>query len=394
MTLWGAFSNGVAGLYAASAAFGAVGENIANTRTPGYRRVETEFMTLVGGTTADGRELGGVRSLTRTSMSVQGPFEITNRTFDIAIDGPGLFVFGPFSGGGNAIDLRYSRAGNLISIRAPNNQTVGYLGTETGLYLLGWRLVNGQVVNNSLAALEPIPGTTDDKFPGQATVNAELIATLPATGTSAATQIFYYDQNGDQHSLWLHWTKTGPNAWSLQATDANGAPVGTPILMTFDGEGRISSAPTISIAGLFNLDVSKVNQVGSVFAMGDYTQDGIARGEFITYEILSDGTVNARYTNGAVRPLYRIPVVTFMNPNALVAESGNMYRATVAAGEPRLHRPTEDGIQIVPGAIEMANFDLADSFTRLIVTQRAYDTASHVVRTVDEMAQVARDMKS
>ncbi|HEX6979955.1 MAG TPA: flagellar hook-basal body complex protein [Alphaproteobacteria bacterium] len=394
MTLWGAFSNGVAGLYAASEAFGAVTQNMANTRTPGYRRVETEFVTLLGGITANGREPGGVRPVTRTSMDVQGPLEITNRTFDIAIDGPGLFVFGPFSGGGNAVDLRYSRAGNLISIRAPNNETVGYLGNETGLYLLGWRLVNGQVVNNSLAALEPIPGTTDDEFPGQATREAELIVTLPATGTSASTEIFYFDQNGDQHTLWLKWTKTGPNAWSLQATDVNGAAVGGPILMTFDGEGRLASAPTVNIAGLFDLDVSKVNQLGSVFVLGEYVQDGIARGEFITYEILPDGTVNGRYTSGAVRPLYRIPVATFMNPNALVAESGTMYRATAAAGEPRLHKAGDDRIQIVPGAIEMANFDLSDSFTRLIVTQRAYDTASQVVRTVDEMAQVARDMKS
>lgn len=393
MSLIGAFSNGIGGLFAASEAFGAISQNMANSRTPGYRKVETEFATLLGGIDVRGTQPGGVRPTTRTIMDVQGSLQVTNRVFDVAIDGPGMFVFGDFDGGSTGDDFRFSRDGNLISIRGPDeDDTVGYLGNETGQYLLGWRLQNGEVTSTGLGALQPIPATTDDAFPGQATANAELVATLPVTETTAATQIFYFDAAGDRHSLMLSWTKNGPNDWTLQPTDMAGVPVGGAIPMTFDGRGNLTSSSTINIEG-FAVDVSNVNQVGSFFSLGGYIQDGIERGEFVAYQILNDGRVNARYTNGATRALYKIPVATFMNPSALVAESGTMFRASDKSGPPSLYQAGDQNIQIVAGAVEGANFDIADGFTRMIITQRAYDTAAQVVRTVDEMTQVVRDLK-
>jgi flagellar hook protein FlgE len=391
-SLIGSFNLGVNALVASSSAFATISQNMANSRTPGYRRVETEFATLLGGIDVRGNQPGGVRAYTRTNMDVQGSLEITNRKFDIAIDGPGMFVFGPFEGGSSANDFRYSRDGSLISIRSPDpDDPVGYLGNETGQYLLGWTLENGQVTSDSLADLGPLPATTNDAFEGQQTANADLIATLPVNQTTAATQIFYFDANGARQTLMLNWTKNGPNDWTLQPTDPSGNPVGGPIPMTFDGTGNITSATSISIAG-FNLNVSKVNQVGNFFQLGQYIQDGVARGEFVAYEILPDGRVNARYTNGAVRSLYKVPVATFVNPAGLIEESGTMYRISDKSGQPTLNEVGEQSIQIVAGAVEMANFDLSQGFTQLIITQRAYDTAAQVVRTVDEMSQVVAQL--
>jgi flagellar hook protein FlgE len=392
MSLIGAFSNGIGGLFAASESFAAISNNMANSRTPGYRKVETEFSTLLGGIDLKGTP-GGVRPTTRTIMDVQGSLQVTNRVFDVAIDGPGMFVFGGFDGGSSGDDFRFSRDGNLISIRGSDpDDTVGYLGNETGLYLLGWRLTNGEVTSTNLADLQPIPATTDDAFPGQATTDSELVLTLPVTENTAATQIFYFDGAGDRHSLLLTWTKNGPNDWSMQPTDESGANVGGPIPMTFDGRGNLTSSPEITIEG-FTVDVSRINQVGSFFALGGYIQDGIERGEFVAYQILQDGRVNARYTNGATRALFKIPVATFMNPSALVAESGTMFRASDKSGEPTLNQAGDQNIQLVAGAVEGANFDIAEGFSRMIITQRAYDTAAQVVRTVDEMTQIVRDLK-
>ncbi|HEX2114571.1 MAG TPA: flagellar hook-basal body complex protein [Alphaproteobacteria bacterium] len=391
-SLLGSFNLGVNALVASSSAFATISQNMANSRTPGYRRVETEFATLLGGIDVRGSQPGGVRAYTRTNMDVQGSLEITNRKFDIAIDGPGMFVFGQFEGGSDADEFRYSRDGSLTSIRSPDvNDPVGYLGNETGLYLLGWELENGEVVSDSLADLRPLPATTNDAFEGQQTANADLIATLPANQTTAATQIFYFDANGARQTLMLNWTKNAPNSWTLQPTDPAGNPVGGPIPMTFDGTGNITSATSITIAG-FNLNVSQVNQVGNFFQLGQYIQDGVARGEFVAYEILPDGRVNARYTNGAVRSLYKVPVATFPNQAGLIEESGTMYRVSDKSGDPTLNEVGEQSIQIVAGAVEMANFDLSQGFTQLIITQRAYDTAAQVVRTVDEMSQVVTQL--
>ena len=40
---------------------------------------------------------------------------------------------------------------------------------------------------------------------------------------------------------------------------------------------------------------------------------------------------------------------------------------------------------VTPSALEAANIDLADEFTRMIVTQRAYSANARVITTADEM---------
>ena len=388
-----ALNLGVSGMVAAAEAFAAISQNMANARTPGYRRVDTEFATLLGGIVPDREQPGGVRPITRKMVDVQGSLEITNKTFDIAIDGKGFFIFAPFDNN-NVNNLRYSRAGSLIAIRQPDGtDPVGYLGNETGLYLMGWPMVDGQVVGGTINDLVPIPATTDDTFPGQPTTTARLTATLPVDGPQPATQIYYYDQAGVQQTLWLRWTKLSVNNWEMRVEDSNGLPLGTPIPMTFEGEGNLTSAPVVNIAGLFDLNVSGISQRGDQFSRGDYFQDGLSQGEFVKYEIRPDGTVNAMYTTGSIQPLYKIPVATFLAGEKLEEEAGSMYRVTAKSGAPLLHEAGGDTMTIVPGAVEMANFDLSEGFTRLIVTQRAYDHSAQVVRTIDEMSQTVRDMK-
>lgn len=394
MGLIGAFNNGVSGLVASAQALGVVSQNMANIRTPGYRRVETEFATLLGGIEAKGREPGGVQAWTRQVLDSQGQIEATGGQFDLAIVGSGFFVFGEKAAAGNR-DALYSRGGDLAPIfPAGSTDGVAYLGNASGYFLLGWPASNGTFpTTGAVSSLVPIPANSDDSFPGQATATGTLTAILPASGTSAGTQVFYIDAAGDRQTVNLSWTKTGPNAWDMQASDLGGAPLGGPAALTFDGYGALTSAPTVSIGGLFNLDLANLTQRGSAFIRGQYDQDGIARGEFIRYQISDDGTVNGYYSSGAIRPLYRIPVATFVNPNAMIESAGGMYRVSAESGDPTLKAAGGDDVRITAGALELANFDLSEGFTRLIVTQRAYDTAAQVVRTVDEMSQTARDMK-
>ena len=61
-SLTGAFNLGVGALVASSSAFATISQNMANSRTPGYRRVETEFATLLGGIDVRGNQPGGVRA--------------------------------------------------------------------------------------------------------------------------------------------------------------------------------------------------------------------------------------------------------------------------------------------------------------------------------------------
>ncbi len=174
--------------------------------------------------------------------------------------------------------------------------------------------------------------------------------------------------------------------------DLNGAAVVPPITQTFDGLGNLTSADTLNM-GSFTLNVSGISQFGTTFFRNDYQQDGLAQGEFIRYHITEDGKVYGFFSSGAVKPLFQVALATFANPNYLQELPNNRYVTSDRSGGATLRQPGDDFASLVTESVEMSNFDLADGFSKMIITQRAYDTAAHVLTTTDEMTQVIRDLK-
>jgi flagellar hook protein FlgE len=48
--------------------------------------------------------------------------------------------------------------------------------------------------------------------------------------------------------------------------------------------------------------------------------------------------------------------------------------------------------EISPQTLEKSNVDLAREFTRMMLTQNAYNSSATAFRTIDEMTEVARDL--
>lgn len=388
-SLIGAFANGVSGLVAFGGAMAAISDNIANARTVGHKRDETDFSTLVGGRPLNGETTGGVKGQTKQLVNVQGQIEATQRPYDLALEGEGMFVFGtnPVPGGGT---VSYSRDGALNPFLT-NGQ--GYLANSEGMYVLAWPTdATGAASGSGAGQLVPIPAGALPPIPGEPTTEAKLSAILPATDVSAQTQVQYNDATGALQSADLSWTKTGLNTWDLTVTlPATGASSTT--TMVFGGNGALTSAGTISAAGAFTIDVSRVTQLATQFTVDGYEKNGFESSAFEGYDIDSAGIVSGRYANGVLRPQYRIPIATFANPNGLLESSDNMYSVSDRSGAARLGTVDATGVRLRVGSVELSNADLADSFTAMIVTQRAYDSAATVVRTVDEMTQTIRDLK-
>jgi flagellar hook protein FlgE len=135
MSLTGAFSTSVAGLYAFSEAMSSISQNIANQRTVGYKRVETDFATVLGGVDVNPHDPGGVRALTKQIVDIQGNIETTGREFDLAINGQGMFIYSSTRTGSG--DLVYSRAGSMSKVVGEDQPNTGFLGNEFGEYLMG-----------------------------------------------------------------------------------------------------------------------------------------------------------------------------------------------------------------------------------------------------------------
>ncbi len=330
MSLTGSFDNGVAALMAQSQAMGTISQNIANLRTAGYKRADTGFETLLGGIEVSPYAPGGVRAEISRRVSIQGGIEQNDRPLDLALNGKGFFVYSSEATG--AGDISYSRNAPLFPGHVEDDG-VGFLTGFEDLYLMAWEVdASGAVAGDDLADMVAIPATFAENFSGRATTTGTLSAIIPATGTTASTQIFYFDSAGAQQSVQLTWTKTGINTWDLQPEDLAGAPLGAPTTMIFDGDGNVVSGASVDVGGLFTLDTSGVTQRGNLFFKDRYTQDGLGAGSFTNYSVDEDGIVSAHFSSGAVETVFQLPLANFANPDGLLEQSRNLWLVSAESG--------------------------------------------------------------
>jgi flagellar hook protein FlgE len=117
-------------------------------------------------------------------------------------------------------------------------------------------------------------------------------------------------------------------------------------------------------------------------------QDGAPLGILAAFGVQEDGTILGSFTSGIVRTLGQIPVTSFVNPEGLIDEGGNIYRPGANSGQPVLFTPGEGGTgRLVAGALELSNVDLGQEFINMIMTSTGYSASSRIIRTSDELLQ-------
>ena len=147
-------------------------------------------------------------------------------------------------------------------------------------------------------------------------------------------------------------------------------------LATPDPAGAVEGAITINLrgftanAGSLNLRTSRVN--------------GNEQGRLTDISVAADGSIMGRFSNGLTRVIGIIPIALFDNPAGLERGGANLWFETVNSG-------FFDGSgtvgQMIGGALEMSNVDLANEFTDMITTQRGFQAASRTISVSDEMLQ-------
>ena len=117
-------------------------------------------------------------------------------------------------------------------------------------------------------------------------------------------------------------------------------------------------------------------------------QNGKQFGSLSSVNIDEAGITTALFDNGETRDIFQVPVITFNNPNGLTERTGNVYVETTDSGPAVALEPGRGGGgQIAPAALEASTVDLADEFTRMIVTQRAFSASTRIITTADEMLE-------
>ncbi len=185
---------------------------------------------------------------------------------------------------------------------------------------------------------------------------------------------------------------TRPASNEVIFTQGNFQSTDNPLDVVIQGKGffqvqKPDGSLAYTRAGNFQLDRNGT----LVTADGDPVQPQItipAQAQTIT--IAPDGTVS--YTQPgqtASQVAGQIQLANFPNPAGLNSIGSTLFTPTDASGEATTGAPGgQEGLgTLLQGYIEQSNVSVVDEFVNMIVTQRAYEANSKVVRAADEMYQ-------
>ena len=111
--------------------------------------------------------------------------------------------------------------------------------------------------------------------------------------------------------------------------------------------------------------------------------------------IAGDGTVSYTQPGQSTTQLAgQIQLANFPNPAGLSSIGRNLYTPTDASGEPTVGNPGgQEGIgTLLQGYVEQSNVSVVEEFINLIVSQRAYEANSKVVKAADDMYQQVNNL--
>jgi flagellar hook protein FlgE len=221
-----------------------------------------------------------------------------------------------------------------------------------------------------------------------------------------------YDISGSPVSLQFRWAKVDSSSLGAGHTDtwnlfyqvdpnATGTTVAWQNVntdFTFSPNGQMSpaiggitlTAPTIGGVPLGNVainfgagGVTQFADANGNVKVNQIQQDGFPAGSLQTVSIGQNGRVVGNYSNGRNIDLAQISVATFNGTNFLKRIDGGAFEATDQSGAALFG----SGGTIVGSSLESSNTDIADEFTKLIVTQQAYSANTKVITTANSMVQ-------
>jgi flagellar basal-body rod protein FlgG len=108
----------------------------------------------------------------------------------------------------------------------------------------------------------------------------------------------------------------------------------------------------------------------------------------------ADGTVSVTI-EGQKEPqqVGRLELALFQNPAGLQSIGKSLFIPTQASGDAVTGTPGENGLgSILSGYVEQSNVSVVEEMVSMIVSQRAYEANSKVIRTADEMFTQANNV--
>lgn len=254
------------------------------------------------------------------------------------------------------------------------------------------------LTRNSSAGTGIVIGNDLTNFNNE-TISGGAVTTYNSAGTPVNVQLRWgkVDSStlGTGHKdVWNLFYQTNSNATGSTVAWMN---VGTNF--TFASDGSLSSPTTSAISipgvvvdgttlGTISLNVSSgaltqyASTAGSA-TINQISQNGFAAGQLQSVAINNSGIVVGNFSNGQTINLAQVTLSHFNGTNYLKALDGGAYEATDQSGQAIIGASGK----ISGSSLEGSNTDIADEFTKLIVTQQAYSANTKVITTANSMVQ-------
>jgi len=294
---------------------------------------------------------------------------------------------------GGVITLGTGTTQNLSITGGTSNATaaltgLGFAGgTITKAMGTGTNTGKGVVTANDLTTFtsESISGGAVTAFNSAGTpINLQLRWAKSDSASLGAghqdTWNLFYESDSSASGLSAEWTNVG-TAFTF---NSNGA------LISPSGSGITIPNVTVDNQALGNVALNFASGALTQFAsttgaatVNEIQQNGFAAGQLQSVAINNNGLVVGTFSNGQNLDLASVTLSHFNGTNYLQALSGEAYAVTEQSG------PAIAGASgsISGSSLEGSNTDIADQFTKLIVTQQAYSANTKVITTANDMVQ-------
>lgn len=114
----------------------------------------------------------------------------------------------------------------------------------------------------------------------------------------------------------------------------------------------------------------------------------------VSITIEPGGTVSVTDQTGKVIATEELKLYSFQNPAGLISIGRNYFKASDASGDEQEGTPGEDGFgTLLSGYLENSNISVVEEMVKMIIGQRAYEASSKIIKTSDEMLQIANNVK-
>ncbi len=423
------FQQGLSGLSAASKSLDAIGNNVANSSTVGFKASQAQFADVYASslTGAGTSQVGiGVKVGTVAQQFTQGNITGSANPLDIAINGGGFFRMsdnGTVSYARNG-QFQMDKSGYIVN--ANGARLTGYVANAQGVLATGaptdLNINTADLAPQDTSAVTALLNLDSRKVAIDQTVDPFDINDPTTYHSATATPVF--DSLGNSHVMQTFFVKTAPlpatptdpATWEVYASMDGTllpAPAGGNIgTLTFLSDGTIDTgATTLPFANIqlpvvtgaespiggaagISLDFDGTTQYGSIFSVNAMNQDGFASGRLSGFNIGNDGIITGRYTNGESATLGQVVLANFTNPNGLQPLGNNVWAATATSGQELVGGPGSGALGVLQSAaVEDSNVDLTSELVNMITAQRIYQANAQTIKTQDQVLQTLVNLR-